>query len=130
VRAAAPSNGRNDFAEFTHASTTHARCCTGNSRNDFVEFTHAPLATHARCCTGNGRNDFVEFTHANTTHVLLHPATAATILRNLPTLHWQLTHAAAPATAGTILRNLPTLTQLTRCCARQQLQRFCGIYPR
>ena len=34
-------NDRNDFAEFTHANTTHARAdAPGNGRNDFAEFTH------------------------------------------------------------------------------------------
>jgi hypothetical protein len=60
---------------------------------------------------GNGRKDFAEFTHASSPHAsraLLHPAhpaTAATILRNLR-LH--------PAMATTIMRNFPTFCTLPK----------------
>ena len=134
-----------NFAEFTHANTTHAcyspamtatilrnlsmlattHVCwlISNDHNDFVEFTRANTAHMHANAPGNGHNDFVEFTHASTTHVhtLLYLAMAAMILWNLPMLATYMHTLLHPAMAAMILWNLPMLALLTHvhCCTWQ-----------
>ena len=106
----------------------------GNGRNDCVcgsiypVFTHAthPQSLHHRpkpnttqTKAGNGRNDLPT-----------HPQVACTIAASPQTQHKQ----QKPATAATILRNLPTHPQSRsvgpNTNIRQRPQRLCGIFAR
>jgi len=111
-------NGRNDCAEFTHAPTSRAALHhrpkhnnTNKSRQRLQRLCGIYPRTHkvARCTTspnttqtkaGNGRNDCAEFTHAPTSRAAPSPQTQQ--------------HKQRPATAATIVRNLPTHPQ-SRC---------------
>jgi len=131
-------NGRNDCAEFTHAPTSrvHHRPNTiapnttqtkgWQRRNDCAEFTHAPkvactIAPNTTTQTKAGNNnDCAEFTHPQS--------------RAAPTPQTQTQHKQKPATAATIVRNLPTHKSRTPSPQtqhkQQKLATAATIYPR